>query len=268
MNSSAVNIGNFALLSGYLLLIIPIFFILYFKIKIFKDLTISLLRMTLQLLFVGLYLQFVFDLNVWWLNILWLMVMVIAADVSLISACGFRLKKFVWPLFVSLLIGTGVPLFYFIAVITKLPNVLDARYFIPIAGMIMGNSLRADIIGLKTFYRSIQTGEKTFHSYLSQGATLKEAFLPYLKLAYSASLAPTIATMATVGLVSLPGMMTGIILGGTVPFVAIKYQIAILIAIFTGTALSVIFGILLTVRASFSRFGILDTTIFSTKTKD
>ena len=268
MNSSAVNIGNLPLFLGYFLLIIPIAFILYFKIKIFKDLTISLLRMTLQLLFVGLYLQFVFDLNAWWLNILWLMIMVVAADISLISACGFRLKKFMLPLFVSLLIGTGIPLFYFIAVITRLPHVLDARYFIPIAGMILGNSLRADIIGLKTFYRSIHSSEKTFQTYLSQGATLKEALLPYLKQAYSASLAPTIATMATIGLVALPGMMTGIILGGTDPFVAIKYQIAIMIAIFTGTALAVIFGILMTVRTSFSRFGLLDMTIFSTKAKD
>ena len=262
---AAIDIGSLPLLLGYALLIIPIAFILFFKVKILKDLTLSLLRMTLQLLFVGLYLQFVFDLNAWWLNLLWLMVMVAAADVSLVSACGFRLRKFLLPLFISLLIGTGVPLFYFIAVIIRLPDVLDARYFIPIAGMIMGNSLRADIIGLKTFYTSIHTGEKTFQAYLSQGATLKEALLPYLKEAYRASLAPTIATMATIGLVALPGMMTGIILGGTDPFVAIKYQMAIMIAIFTGTALAVIFGILMTVRTSFSRFGILDTGIFSGK---
>jgi putative ABC transport system permease protein len=87
---------------------------------------------------------------------------------------------------------------------------------------------------------------------------LNEAVRPFLQRAYSASLAPTIATMATIGIVSLPGMMTGIILGGTDPLVAIKYQIAIMMAIFSGTALAVILGILLTLRTSFDRYGVLD----------
>jgi len=265
MRSSAINIDTLALLLGYLLLIAPIFFILHFKIKLKKKLLVSLIRMTLQLLFVGLYLQFVFDLNAWWLNILWLVVMLVAADISMLTASNLRLRKFSLPIFVSLLIGTGLPLLYFIAVVLKLPNILDARYFIPIAGMIMGNSLRADIVGLSTFYSSIHSSEKAYLFSLASGASLNEAIRPYLREAYSASLAPTIATMSTIGLVSLPGMMTGIILGGTDPGVAIKYQIAIMIAIFTGTAIAVIMGILLTVKTSFTKFGTLDTDIFNLK---
>jgi len=263
MNSSAINIDNLALILGYGLLIIPIAFILHFKIKLQKKLLVALVRMTLQLLFVGLYLQFVFDLNAWWLNILWLIVMLVAADFSLLTASNLRLKKFMLPIFLSLLIGTGLPLVYFIAVVLRLPNILDARYFIPIAGMIMGNSLRADIVGLRAFYSSIHSSEKAFLFFLASGASLNEAIRPYLREAYSASLAPTIATMSTIGLVSLPGMMTGIILGGTDPMVAIKYQIAIMIAIFTGTAMGVMISIMLTVKASFTRLGVLDVNIFN-----
>ena len=262
MESSAVNIGTTGLLLGYALLIIPIAFILYFRVRLLKDLTISLLRLTVQLLLVGFYLQFVFDLNSWWLNILWLMVMLTAADISLISSSGVRLKKFFGPVFVSLLIGTGIPLIYLLWVIVRLPNILDARYFIPIAGMIMGNSLRADIIGLRSFYHSIRVNEKSYHFALGQGATLSEAVRPHLKESLVASWAPTIATMATIGIVSLPGMMTGIILGGTDPMTAIKYQIAIMIAIFSGTALAVVLGILLTMSTSFTSMGTLDHRIF------
>jgi putative ABC transport system permease protein len=159
---------------------------------------------------------------------------------------------------VSLAIGTGIPLVYLLGVIVRLPNLMDARYFIPVAGMILGNSLRADIVGLSTFYNSLHAEEKSFLLALSQGASLKEAVRPFLQKAYTASLAPTIATMATIGIVSLPGMMTGIILGGTDPFLAIKYQIAIMMAIFSGTALAVILGILLTLKTSFDRYGVLD----------
>jgi len=265
MESSAVNIGTTGLLLGYVLLIIPITFILYFRVRLLKDLTISLLRLTVQLLLVGFYLQFVFDLNSWWLNILWLTVMLTAADISLVSSSGIRLKRFFGPIFLSLLVGTVIPLIYLLWVIVRIPNLLDARYFIPIAGMIMGNSLRADIVGLRSFYSSIRSNEKSYQFALGQGAALSEAVRPYLKDSLVAAWAPTIATMATIGIVSLPGMMTGIILGGTDPMTAIKYQIAIMIAIFTGTALAVVLGILLTMSTSFTNLGTLDHKIFKTK---
>lgn len=258
MNTSALDIGTLGLLLGYLLLLFPLAFILFYRVKLLKPLTIAVVRLTVQLLMVGLYLQLVFQLNAWWLNILWLVVMLAVADVSLVNSSGLRLRPFLLPIFVSLVIGTGIPLVYLLGVIVRLPHLLDARYFIPVAGMILGNSLRADIVGLSTFYGSLRSEEKAYLLALSQGATLNEAVRPFLQKAYSASLAPTIATMATIGIVSLPGMMTGIILGGTDPLVAIKYQIAIMMAIFSGTALAVILGILLTLRSSFDLGGVLD----------
>ena len=259
---AALDIRTTSLILGYLLLIIPITILLIYRIKLMKDMTISLLRLTLQLLLVGLYLQFLFKLNAWWLNVLWLLFMIIAADISLLSASKLSLRRFFFPIFFSLLAGTLVPLFYMVGIIIRLPNLLEAQYFIPIAGMIMGNSLRADIVGLSQFYNSIQSDEKCYLLSLAQGGTLRESVRPYLQRAFSASLAPTLATMATIGIVSLPGMMTGIILGGTDPVVAIKYQIAIMIAIFTGTTITVILGIILTIKQSFSKYGVLDPTIF------
>ena len=69
--------------------------------------------------------------------------------------------------------------------------------------------------------------------------------------------------MATIGLVSLPGMMTGVILGGANPMTAIKYQIAIMIAIFSGTAITVWLAISLSIKATFTHYGMLDKGIFA-----
>jgi putative ABC transport system permease protein len=123
--------------------------------------------------------------------------------------------------------------------------------------MILGNCLRADIIGLNNFYQSIHKNEKAYHQSLAYGASLTEAVSPFFRDALKSALAPTIASMATIGLVSLPGMMTGVILAGADPFTAIKYQIAIMIAIFSGTAITVFLAIRLTVANSFNAFGIL-----------
>jgi putative ABC transport system permease protein len=184
MESSAVDIASLQLLLGYILLVIPITIFLVYRIRVLKEFAVSILRMTIQLLLVGFYLQFVFDLNLWWLNVLWLVFMLGAADFSLLSASGINLRRFSAPVFVSLLAGTGVPLIYFLAIILQIPNVLDAQYFIPIAGIIMGNSMRANIVGMRSFYTSLHTEKPAYLYALSQGASLKEAVAPFFRNAF------------------------------------------------------------------------------------
>ncbi len=262
-----VDIGTWQLAAAYLLLALPFAIMLWYRIPMVGETAVSLVRMTVQLILVGLYLQVIFRLNILWLNALWLVVMVTVADVSIVRSCGLRLGRIALPLFIALAAGTAVPLLLFTGLILRRANLLDAQYAIPIGGMILGNCLRADIVGIRTFYESIRSTEKAFLQSLAQGASLHEAIRPYLRKAVQAALAPTVATMATIGLVALPGMMTGTILGGASPVTAIKYQIAIMIAIFSGTAVTVALGIRLTTRSSFTPYGLLDPSIFQNRSK-
>ena len=261
---SIVDISFLSLALGYGLFIFPLSILLWYRIPIVGDTLWAIVRMTVQLLFVGLYLQVVFSLNNFWLNGAWLLIMIGVADTSITRGCGLRLSRFAGPLFLALLLGTAVPLFFFVGPILARPHLLDAQYAIPIGGMILGNCLRADIIGVSNFYRSVRKSEKAFLQALAQGARFSEATRPFLRDAVQAALAPTVATMATIGLVSLPGMMTGVILGGADPMTAIKYQIAIMIAIFSGTAITVALAIWLTMKSSFTAYGVLDYQIFKT----
>jgi len=251
-----------ALASYYTLLIIPFGMMLWLRIPIIGKTLLALARMTLQLLFVGFYLQIVFNLNSAWINSLWLVVMILVADLSIVRGCGLKMRRFVLPLFIALAGGTAVPLLAFVGPLLHRPDLMDAQYVIPIGGMILGNCLRADIVGIRNFFEVMRQRERAFLHTLSQGAQLHEAIRPYLRQACQAALLPTVATMATIGLVALPGMMTGVILGGADPMTAIKYQIAIMIAIFTGTAITVILAILMSVKSSFSPYGILDSRVF------
>jgi putative ABC transport system permease protein len=260
MNSTDISWQGLAL--GYALLALPLGILLWAKVPIVGRTVVALIRMTLQLLFVGFYLAVVFDLDNPWLNAAWLLVMVTVADVSIVRGSGIRIARVAAPLFLSLLAGTAIPLVLSLGPAVGFAHILDARYLIPLSGMILGNCLRADIIGVRAFYDGIRTREKPFLLMLAQGATLKEAALPYLREAFHSALAPTVATMATVGLVSLPGMMTGVILGGADPMTAIKYQILIMISIFSGTAVTVALGIRLTLYRAFDEYGVLDRRIF------
>jgi len=257
-----IDIGVLNLAFGYALLIIPLAVIIRLKIPMVTDTIVSIIRMTIQLLFVGFYLQVIFDLNNPWLNGAWVLVMIVVADMSITRGAGVRLSRFALPLFVSLLVGTALPLLFFVGPIMLVPNLMEAQYVIPIGGMILGNCLRADIIGLSTFYNTMRGKEKVYLATLAQGARFPEAIRPFSRDAVQAALSPTVATMATIGLVSLPGMMTGVILGGADPITAIKYQIAIMIAIFTGTAITVYMAIGLTARIGFDAYGMLNRKIF------
>lgn len=257
-----LDISATGLTLGYLLLIIPLAILLLRGVPLLRETGIAVLRMTVQLLFVGLYLQVVFRLNHPGINLLWLLVMVLVADASVLKGCGFRMRRFGLPLFFAILAGTAVPALVFTGLVLRLGNPLEAQYIIPVGGMILGNCLRADIIGLNQFYSSLQKQEKVYLLALSRGATRTEALRPFFRDALRASLAPTVATMATIGLVSLPGMMTGVILAGADPATAIRYQIAIMIAIFSGTALTVFLALEWTCRISFNPFGILNKEIF------
>ena len=261
MNVANISFGGLA--AGYALLLAPLAFLLWYQVPLLKDSLIAVLRMTAQLLFVGFYLQFVFEWNNPWLNSAWLLAMVSVADASIMRGAGLRLARFVLPVFIALLAGTLLPLLFFMGPVLRQPNWLDAQYVIPICGLILGNCLRADIVGVSRFYCSVRDGEHLFLHHLAQGARLGEALTPFLREASQAALAPTVASMATLGLVSLPGMMTGIILAGADPVTAVKYQIAIMIAIFSGTAITVPLVIWLTIKSSFNGFGVLDRNVFA-----
>jgi len=257
-----IEIAPWQLALGYTLLAFPLGILLWYRVPLLGKTALAVVRMTVQLVFVGVYLHLIFEYNNVWLNAAWLLVMISVADASIIRGCGLRLSRFALPLFAALLAGTAIPLLFFVGLILSKPNLLDAQYAIPIGGMILGNCLRADIVGIKSFYESIRTSERAFLHALSQGATLHEAVRPFLRNAFLAAMTPTVATMATIGLVALPGMMTGVILGGADPVIAIKYQIAIMIAIFSGTAITLVVAIRVTMRSSFTAYGVLDKTVF------
>lgn len=250
------------LVVAYLLMLFPLAIILWLRVPMMKPLAWALLRMTLQLMLVGIYLRFLFTLDHAAVNLAWLLIMVGVADASVLSGSGLRLRHMGGGLFIAITVGTLVPVLVFTGGILRLPRLLEAQYLIPIAGMVLGNCLRADIVGLRAFYGAMRKNRNACRQCLAQGATLHEMVRPWFRDALDAALAPTVATMATIGLVSLPGMMTGVILAGADPFTAIKYQLAIMIAIFAGTALTVFLAIWLTLRRGFDAYGNLNEKIF------
>jgi len=261
-----VNISVFSLALTFLLLAVPIFLSRLFNIGLIKPLANSVVRMSVQLILIGIFLKYLFLWNNMLVNLLWLTVMILVAVFSAVRSFSMRISKVLVPVFLSFSIATFIIIFYLNIVVIRLDNVFDARYLIILGGMLLGNSLRGNIVGIAAFYKNIRKDSKKFLYVLSLGASLHEALVPYLRQSVQLALKPTLAAMATMGIVALPGMMTGVILGGTDPAIAIKYQIMIMIAILTSTTASVVLTILMTRRVCFTKYGTLKTEIFTENT--
>lgn len=220
-------------------------------IKSNRQTIIAVVRSVIQLSIVGLYLQFIFDLNNKLLNVAYILIMMSVAGISAVRSSNLKLRELFIPVFFSILVTNFPMVLYFNTIVLRLSDIWDAQYLITIGGMLLGNVLKGNIVGLTAYYTGIKNNHERFCYDLAMGASVFGATKPYLRDAINLAIQPTISTMETIGLVSLPGMMTGQILGGSVPMEAILYQIAIMIAIYVVRYLNVILSILFTQQVMF-----------------
>lgn len=239
-----IDLSWMQLAIAFLILLLPAWILWKYETGLNRKLFIASLRMVLQLLFVGYYLEYLFEYDNAWINAGWIMIMVLVADFATIDRSDLKRKKsLLIPIFGATFLGIIIIDLFFLEAVIQLPKFLAAQYTIPITGMVLGNRLRSNVIGINAFYYSLSEHKERYQFYLASGATRNEALHSFISEALQKSANPTLASMATIGLVSLPGMMTGQILSGSSPIIAIKYQIMIMVAIFSGTILSVFLGI-------------------------
>ncbi len=231
-----------------LLLVIPLALDYWLRLKLAKDVIISVVRMLVQLTLMGIFLEYLIKWDSLALNITWFFVMVFAASHSAIKRNKLSFRKFWRPIFLSMVLAVAFAVLYFNALIINVKDVFTARFFVVISGMILGNSMKGIIIVLDKFYTNIVKEKHQYFYRLSLGATKFEALRPWIRQSIRASLQPIIATTATMGLVSIPGMMTGQMLGGSAPMLAIKYQMAIVLVIFVAMVISVVLALFFSIR--------------------
>jgi len=240
---------------GFLLILIPAWFLYRFRTGLVRATLTSVARMTVQLFLVGLYLGVLFRWNIWWVNILWVVVMIFSASFTILHRTKLPLRQLLPSIVVSLLMSMAILDTYFMGAVVQLPHIFEARYFIPVSGMLLGNMLSSNVMALNTFFSRIDRERQYYFYMLANGASRSEALAPFIREAIIRSFNPTIASMAVMGIVSLPGAMTGQILGGSSPDTAIKYQIMLMIAIFAASLVAVLFSLWFCKRRAFDDFG-------------
>ncbi|HHP7231095.1 MAG TPA: iron export ABC transporter permease subunit FetB [Xenococcaceae cyanobacterium] len=196
-----------------------------------KQLAIGTGRSLLQLLVVGYVLDLVFALNNWLAVLAIVIVMLSIAAITARNRIDGKLKGILPIVWLSLFSSTALTLGYVIIFIIQPRRWYEPQYFIPLAGMILGNAMNGAALAGDRLVNSLKQNRQVVETHLSLGATPKKAIFRYQKEAIRTSLIPTLNNMMVVGLVSLPGMLTGQVIAGSNPLNAASYQILILFAI-------------------------------------
>lgn len=256
MDNNIIDISTFNLFLALLLLFIPAYSLYYFRTGLVRDTFVAAGRMVLQLFFIGFYLEYLFEWNNVWINILWVIIMVGVASYTVLKRTRLSQKRLFLSVSVAFFFSIVILDLYFLGVVVRLEHLFDGRYFVPISGMLLGNMLSTNVMALNTFYSGVEREKQLFQYLLGNGATLSEALAPFMREALIKSFNPALASMSVMGLIALPGTMTGQILGGSSPNVAIKYQITIMVTTFASTLISVLLTLWISRKQSFDEFGI------------
>lgn len=199
------------------------------KLSLEIPLANATLRTVVQLLGVGYILAVIFELRNAIAVLLVIMVMLTIATITASNRIGKKIPQIIPILFASLFFSTALTLIYTNLLIIQPSTWYEPRYLIPLAGMVLGNAMNGAAIAGERLVSTINSSRLEIETYLSLGATPQQAVTTYRKEAIRAGLIPTLNQMMVVGIVTLPGMITGQLLSGVDPLDAASYQILIMI---------------------------------------
>ncbi len=247
-----LQLAQFAVV--YLLLLVVLAIMKRCRISQSKLLVTASIRMTVQLVLAGYILSYIFEDPHPVFTILYLAAMVVFAVWRILSKNPWLPQNFRLTIAGSLA-GAGVCMvLFFVGGIVRV-DIFDPQYTIPLSGMIIGNAMTGVTLGLKSFHEQLTARKNQVDTLLNLGVAPQLILTPFAASALETALLPTLNSMLGMGIVSLPGMMTGQILSGTLPTTAILYQIAIMITICTVVCLTTFSSLFLGCKTLYNKRG-------------
>ena len=250
--SPAADISFVQLALASLLLLVAIGLSVGLRLGLTKGLAVAATRMVVQLLLVGLVLEWVFASESPALIVGLAIGMALLAGHAAVRRTSRRFSGIYLDALVSVLGASFIVTGAAVLGILRIDPWYDPQYVIPLHGMLLGNALTGISLSLDRFMEGAARQRGLIDARLALGATRWEAARPLVREAVRTGLVPITNSMAVMGVVSLPGMMTGQILAGADPAGAVRYQILIVFMIAACVALAALGVVGLAYRQLFS----------------
>jgi putative ABC transport system permease protein len=253
MNDGIINISLTQLFLALLFIIVAQVTSFIYRLGLNRDIIIGTLRTVSQLFLMGYALTFIFKAENLWLTLCIFLVMVGSAIFIVKGRVKEKEVPYMLPTFLTMVSSYFLTALFVSKAIVGVTPWWEPRYFIPTAGMVIGNSMSALAICIERLFSQMRQQRDVIEMKLCLGANYREASGEIFRNAVSAGMIPSINAMMGVGLVFLPGMMSGQILAGTDPMIAIRYQIVVMFMLVGSTAMSAIIVMLIIRRRCFGR---------------
>ena len=219
------------------------------RLQLERRLALASVRTVVQLVLVGYVLRFVFETDALWTIAIVVLIMIVAASVAAVRRSNRTYAHATFFAFATLFLTGLLTTCTVTGLVIGVQPWYQPQYLIPLLGMVLGNGLTGISLCLDTLLESLSERRHEVEMELSCGATRWEAARPPLAHAVRKGMIPVINAMMVVGVVSLPGMMTGQILAGADPSEAARYQIVVMFMIAGATSLGCIsIGVLTCLR--------------------
>ncbi len=249
-----VELSSLQVTAAALLILVNAAISLALRLRLERSLLIAGARTILQLLLIGLVLHWVFQVEQVIVVVVMLSIMTGIAGYTAFSRSSHAYAGMLLDTMVAVWCSSWFVLcFAMFAVLQGTRSWHDPQYAIPLLGMILGNTLNGITLGLAGVLDGFRSGRDQVETLLTLGATRWEAAREVIQKALTTAMTPIINSMMVVGIVSLPGMMTGQLLSGVEPIQAVKYQIVIMFLIASATALGSVGVVLLAYRRLFNQ---------------
>ncbi len=222
----------------------------YWKIPVAKEMAIGSVRSFVQLVAVGYALDIIFGLESAWFIAGALMVMIIVGAYTAIGRVK-NLSGVFTISFIAMVVAAAVTigLMLLLRIIS-----FEARYIIPLGGMIIGNSMNASALAIDRITSDVRDNRLAVESSLALGKSWRVAARKYIRSATTTGMISMLNSMKTVGIVALPGAMTGMILAGIDPLRAVYLQIIVVYMLMSAVTITSVISVEMTVRKFFTRF--------------
>ncbi|MFC7320875.1 ABC transporter permease [Halobacillus campisalis] len=245
------EISNQSLLFLVVFVLIPLSLSYFYQLGLNKNIIWSSLRGTVQLFAIGYLLTYLFELPAM-IGIPFMISIMLTVAAFHARKKGMGLPNVLLYIFIGLLVieVSVLSLWLIFDMVAFTPSEV-----IPMSGMVIGNSMVAMGLALERMKNEFKENNGRLLAALSLGAKPSTASKLIVQKTLNAALIPNVDQLKTIGLVQLPGMMTGLILGGVAPVTAIKYQLVISISIFSSVSLSAMFITLAMYRYFFNEQG-------------
>ena len=226
------------LLLGLLLLVIPGYLLYTYDRLTLPKAALAVVRMMVQLSVMGGLLWLLYRFNSVWLNLLWLLLLVVAAAFLMVSRTQIRSRILFLPACISMFVSVLAVSAYILFVVLRPESPMSAQWFVPVTGVLMAHVLMTNIHAVRTYFDSLRQDSQPYYTLLGNGASRLKALTPYFTRALKSMTVPAMASLSAMGLFVLPMLLSGLLMGGMPPVTAVAIFILLIIASITASVLS------------------------------